>query len=66
MYPPLSPELDARLRARFLPEVEALEELLAIDLSAWKKPRAPRTIETSETSPAAPALATGQRMSDSE
>ncbi len=38
----LTPEQDERLRARFMPEVEALEELLRIDLSAWKKPRAPR------------------------
>jgi hypothetical protein len=38
----LTPEQDARLRERYLPEVEALEELLMIDLSAWKKPRAPR------------------------
>ena len=48
LYPPLTPEQDQRLRARYLPEVEALEELLKIDLSAWKKPRAARTIETSE------------------
>jgi len=47
LFPGLTPEQDERLRARFIPEVEALEELLAIDLSAWKKPRAPRTIETS-------------------
>jgi hypothetical protein len=38
----LTPEQEARLRARYLPEVEALEELLRIDLSAWKKPRAER------------------------
>jgi len=36
----LTPEQEERLRQRYLPEVEALEELLAIDLSAWKKPRA--------------------------
>jgi len=48
LYPPLTPEQDQRLRARYLPEVESLEELLKIDLSAWKKPRAARTIETSE------------------
>ncbi len=36
----LTPEQDERLRKRYIPEVEALEELLAIDLSAWKKPRA--------------------------
>ena len=47
LYPRLTPEQEARLRERFLPEVEALEELLTIDLSAWKKPRAPRVIENS-------------------
>jgi len=57
-YPPLTPEHDARLRARFLPEVEALEELIAIDLSAWKKPRARRNLETVADS-AAPRLAHG-------
>jgi hypothetical protein len=41
----LTPEQEDRLRARYLPEVEALEELLAIDLSAWKKPRTPRSVE---------------------
>jgi hypothetical protein len=33
----LSPEVEARLRARFRPEVEALEALIGRDLSAWKK-----------------------------
>ena len=47
VYPRLTPEQDARLHEQFLPEVEALEELLGIDLSAWKKPRAPRVIENS-------------------
>ncbi|HEV2170561.1 MAG TPA: hypothetical protein VGR40_06420, partial [Candidatus Binatus sp.] len=46
LFPRLTPDQDQRLRARFLPEVEALEALLKIDLSAWKKPRATRTIET--------------------
>ncbi|HEV2170560.1 MAG TPA: sulfotransferase [Candidatus Binatus sp.] len=41
-FPRLTPEQDASLRQRYLPEVEALEELLAIDLSAWKRPRASR------------------------
>ena len=31
-----------RLRERFLPEVEALEKLLTIDLSSWKEPRTDR------------------------
>ncbi len=46
LFPGLTPEQDERLRARFMPEVEALEELLMVDLSAWKKPRSARTIET--------------------
>ena len=36
-FVPLSPEIDARLRDRFRPEVEALEDLIGRDLSAWKK-----------------------------
>jgi hypothetical protein len=47
-YQPLTAEQDARLRARYLPEVEALEQLLEIDLSAWKMPRTARAIEASE------------------
>ena len=46
-FPQLTPEQDVSLRERFRPDVEALEELLAIDLSAWKKPRAQRTVDTS-------------------
>ncbi len=42
---PLRPEQEARLRERYLPEVEALEELLMKDLSAWKKPRALRVVD---------------------
>jgi hypothetical protein len=44
-FPRLTPEQEARLRERYLPEVEALEEMLMIDLSAWKKPRAPRVVD---------------------
>jgi hypothetical protein len=36
----LTPEQEERLRRRYLPEVDALEELLGIDLSTWKKPQA--------------------------
>ncbi|HLX38009.1 MAG TPA: sulfotransferase [Candidatus Binataceae bacterium] len=36
----LDPEVDARLRAHFRPEVEALERLIGRDLSAWKTSRA--------------------------
>lgn len=40
IFPPLSPEQRALLTERYLPEVEALEELLKIDFSQWKKPGA--------------------------
>jgi sulfotransferase family protein len=43
-FPKLTLEQDARLREHFLPEVEALEEMLNLDLSAWKKPREPRRV----------------------
>ncbi len=36
-FPPPQPETEARLRAYFLPEIEALEDLLDRDLSAWKQ-----------------------------
>jgi len=35
-FAPLDPGLEARLRDHFRPDVEALEELLQRDLSAWK------------------------------
>jgi hypothetical protein len=35
-FAPVSPEVEARLREYFRPEVEALERLTARDLSAWK------------------------------
>lgn len=38
-FAPLSPEVEARLRGRFRPEVEALEDLIGRDLSAWKNLR---------------------------
>lgn len=41
-YPRLTAEQDARLRQRYLPEVEALEQLLDCDLSRWKRPREAR------------------------
>jgi hypothetical protein len=37
-FGPLDAALDRRLRERFRPEVEALEEMLGRDLSHWKKP----------------------------
>ncbi len=49
-YPPLTPEVDARVRAMFRPEIEDLEALIGRDLSAWKyrtdKPRS-KTAATS-------------------
>lgn len=51
LYPRLSPEDEERLRERYLPEVEALEEMLKIDLSAWKKPRAPHATENPPSRP---------------
>ncbi len=38
----LTPEQEQRLRELYLPEVEALEDLLKIDLAAWKKPQVRR------------------------
>jgi hypothetical protein len=38
-FTPLSPEVEARLRDRFRPGVDALEDLIGRDLSAWKNPR---------------------------
>jgi hypothetical protein len=35
-FEPLSPEVEVRLRRRFMPEIEALEMLIGRDLSAWK------------------------------
>jgi hypothetical protein len=35
-FPPLDPGNEARLRAEFIPEIEALENLLGRDLSRWK------------------------------
>jgi Sulfotransferase domain len=39
IFPRLTPEQEAKVRERYLPEVEALEKLLGCDLSAWKQPR---------------------------
>ncbi len=35
-FPPLDPEVGARLREHYRPEIEALEKLLGRDLSTWK------------------------------
>ena len=35
-YPPLAPDLDARIRAKMIPEIKAVEALTGFDLSHWK------------------------------
>lgn len=42
-FPALDPALEARLRERFAPEIEAVERLLGRDLSSWKHHAAPGT-----------------------
>ena len=41
-FAPLDAETAARVRERFRPEVEALEKMTGLDLSAWKQPRGQR------------------------
>jgi hypothetical protein len=53
VFAPLAPDVDARVRERFRPEVEALEKLIGRDLSAWQEPRTRR----SRASSAAPERA---------
>ena len=43
-FEPLAPEVEARLRSGFIPEIEELEKLIGRDLSPWKVPR-PRPIQ---------------------
>lgn len=58
-FEPLPPEIEARVRERFRPEVAALEELTGRDLSAWKAPRENRRETASAGNGAAtPARAT--------
>ena len=38
----MPPEVEAQMRRRMLPEIEALEQQIGRDLSAWKSPREPR------------------------
>jgi len=35
-FPPIDPQLEARLRRQYLPQVEALEKMTGYDLSSWK------------------------------
>jgi Sulfotransferase domain len=44
-FPPLDPEIEARMRTFFLPEVEALEKLLDKDLTAWRTGRLGSTVD---------------------
>jgi hypothetical protein len=48
----LDPEVDARLREHFQPEIEAVERLIGRDLSAWKTKRttAPSPAQTFKSS----------------
>jgi hypothetical protein len=44
-FGPIDRELEARLVKRWTAQVEDLEKLLSVDLSAWKKPRVRKRIE---------------------
>ena len=39
-FPPLDPAIEARLHEVMRPEIDALEQMIGRDLSAWKSPRA--------------------------
>jgi len=39
-FPPLDPEIEARLHELMRPEIDVLEQMIGRDLSAWKSPRA--------------------------
>jgi sulfotransferase family protein len=47
-FGPLDPALDRKLRERFRPEVDALEEMIGRDLSAWKEPGGAKKSAVSE------------------
>lgn len=51
-FPALEPEVEARMRVFFLPEIEALEKLLDKDLTAWKRGRPGTTLRTAAPAPA--------------
>jgi hypothetical protein len=54
-FAPLDPEVDARLREHFRPEVEALERLIGRDLSTWKMTRDSATATFPAIKPSATA-----------
>ncbi|HUO05420.1 MAG TPA: sulfotransferase domain-containing protein [Candidatus Binataceae bacterium] len=45
-FPALPPDVEARIRERFRPEISALERLIGRDLTAWKVPRVSRRFPT--------------------
>jgi hypothetical protein len=49
-FPSLDPALEKRLRLRFEPEIDALEELLGCDLSVWREPFAERRVNQAAAS----------------
>jgi hypothetical protein len=38
-FPPMDPEVEARLRRQYLPQIEELEKMTRCDLSSWKRVR---------------------------
>jgi hypothetical protein len=61
-FAPLTPEQEASFRKLYLPEVEALERLLAIDLSAWKSSR----MRSAAARPASAAATTSSNARESK
>ena len=49
-YPPLETDLEERMRAFYLPDIELLEHLVQRDLSGWKQPLDPEKRHSSESS----------------
>ncbi|HVN64633.1 MAG TPA: sulfotransferase [Candidatus Binataceae bacterium] len=56
-----TPEEDARVRAYYRSEIEALEGLIGRDLSAWKTLRSPEKRNAQETMPAAATVGAPRR-----
>ncbi|HVA79963.1 MAG TPA: sulfotransferase [Candidatus Binataceae bacterium] len=49
-FPTLEEEVEQRVRERFRPEVAALEDLIGVDLSRWKRPAGARALSHSSRS----------------